>query len=43
LGIPFSRATCADDLTDYDWYVVTAMTEAKELMRQEREKKTGAP
>lgn len=37
--MPFSAAKCADDLTDYDWYVVTAMTEAKEILRREREKK----
>jgi hypothetical protein len=37
--VPFSTAKCADELTDYDWYVVTAMSEAKSILQREREKK----
>jgi hypothetical protein len=38
LGVPFSAAKCAEELTAYDWFVVEAMTEAKEILRRERER-----
>lgn len=38
LGVPFSAARCADELTAYDQYVATAMSEAERLYHEVKEK-----
>jgi hypothetical protein len=41
LGVPFSAARCADEITAYDEYVATAMSEAERLYREAQAKEKG--
>jgi hypothetical protein len=38
LGVPFSAAKCADEISAYDEYVATAMTEAERIYREAQDK-----
>lgn len=41
LGVPFSAAKSADELTDYDWFVATSMSEAERIYREAQAKEKG--
>jgi hypothetical protein len=38
LGVPFSAAKSAEELSDYDWFVATAMSEAERLVQVAKQK-----